>query len=564
MRSTRCAARMQRSRSPLRCCCGLRPRPFARRRSIRQPLPPHFHRATPARTSTSSRARHATGSTAAARPAASSASTSICRTSPTAPLRRRSRCGDWFAVIHEGGPVRGLDRHMPAFGDALSARRHRGGHSASLDVLRQPGVAARRSEPAAVVLHREGVSGKRGDLSRPPSPRPERRRSAARSSTKSGSASATSSSWPFQLMCCRTRDAGWSRGLGDVAIAFKRALLRERRQRTHPQRRRRSSSCRPARKAQASATGSPSSSRRRSSARSCRGACSCRRRPASKCRRITAAATTRHSGAPPSAARWRRTAASAAPGRRCWKCWARAKPTDEAEWDVVPQLQVTLSKLQHVMVAGGRAHPGQRTGRTSSPGADLPAVGLVRRQLFRFLEMTRSRFRACVASLWLLALLVAAPRAAQTPAAAAPAVAAHAGALFTTSDNCMACHNNLVTPLGEDVSIGSTWRSSMMANSGRDPYFQAGLRREVDRSPDGRRRASRTNARPATCRCCSGRRMRLAGGPTSSPSFRSARLRAIRAPARQAHWPRMACPAPCAIRFRTRSSGRARRSTAAS
>ncbi len=27
---------------------------------------------------------------------------------------------DWQAVVHEGGPIRGLDRHMPAFGDALS------------------------------------------------------------------------------------------------------------------------------------------------------------------------------------------------------------------------------------------------------------------------------------------------------------------------------------------------------------------------------------------------------------------------------------------------------------
>lgn len=27
---------------------------------------------------------------------------------------------DWFAVVHEGGRIRGLDRHMPAFGDALS------------------------------------------------------------------------------------------------------------------------------------------------------------------------------------------------------------------------------------------------------------------------------------------------------------------------------------------------------------------------------------------------------------------------------------------------------------
>ena len=28
---------------------------------------------------------------------------------------------DWHAVVHEGGRIRGLDRHMPAFGDALTA-----------------------------------------------------------------------------------------------------------------------------------------------------------------------------------------------------------------------------------------------------------------------------------------------------------------------------------------------------------------------------------------------------------------------------------------------------------
>ena len=43
----------------------------------------------------------------------------------------------------------------------------------------------------------------------------------------------------------------------------------------------------------------------------------------------------------------------------------------------------------------------------------------------------------------------------------------------------MACHNNLVAPSGEDVSIGATWRSTMMANSARDPYWQAGVRRET-------------------------------------------------------------------------------------
>ena len=28
--------------------------------------------------------------------------------------------GDWSSVVHRGGPIRGLDHHMPAFGDALS------------------------------------------------------------------------------------------------------------------------------------------------------------------------------------------------------------------------------------------------------------------------------------------------------------------------------------------------------------------------------------------------------------------------------------------------------------
>ena len=51
--------------------------------------------------------------------------------------------------------------------------------------------------------------------------------------------------------------------------------------------------------------------------------------------------------------------------------------------------------------------------------------------------------------------------------------------VFVTSQRCMACHNGLRTPSGEDVSIGAAWRSSMMANSSRDPYWQAGVRREV-------------------------------------------------------------------------------------
>jgi len=88
---------------------------------------------------------------------------------------------------------------------------------------------------------------------------------------------------------------------------------------------------------------------------------------------------------------------------------------------------------------------------------------------------------ACAA--WLLALFAAAPRAAQTAETVEGGFKAkqiHKNlSLFTTSDNCIACHNVLVTPQGEDVSIGASWRSTMMANSARDPYWQAGVRRET-------------------------------------------------------------------------------------
>ena len=51
--------------------------------------------------------------------------------------------------------------------------------------------------------------------------------------------------------------------------------------------------------------------------------------------------------------------------------------------------------------------------------------------------------------------------------------------LFQTSDRCFACHNGLSTSGGENISIGFSWRPTMMANSARDPYWQAGVRRET-------------------------------------------------------------------------------------
>ncbi len=70
--------------------------------------------------------------------------------------------------------------------------------------------------------------------------------------------------------------------------------------------------------------------------------------------------------------------------------WARPEH-DASEWDVVPQFQVTLSKIQHVRVAAGARIPvTQREERHAQALVYLP-VGLVRRRVLRVLEMIRFR-----------------------------------------------------------------------------------------------------------------------------------------------------------------------------
>ena len=55
---------------------------------------------------------------------------------------------------------------------------------------------------------------------------------------------------------------------------------------------------------------------------------------------------------------------------------------------------------------------------------------------------------------------------------------------FHTSDRCFACHNELKTRSGRDISIGLAWSASIMANAARDPYWQASVRREsIDHAP---------------------------------------------------------------------------------
>lgn len=80
-----------------------------------------------------------------------------------------------------------------------------------------------------------------------------------------------------------------------------------------------------------------------------------------------------------------------------------------------------------------------------------------------------------VAAVWATAV-TSEPRVTAQGRSTAPT---HQGVEFSTSDNCLACHNGLTTSSGEDVSIGVAWRASMMANSARDPYWQASVRRET-------------------------------------------------------------------------------------
>ncbi len=63
------------------------------------------------------------------------------------------------------------------------------------------------------------------------------------------------------------------------------------------------------------------------------------------------------------------------------------------------------------------------------------------------------------------------------------ALAGDPAAVFEPNTRCQACHNGMTAPDGSDISVGVDWRSSMMANAARDPYWHAAVRREVTEHP---------------------------------------------------------------------------------
>lgn len=58
------------------------------------------------------------------------------------------------------------------------------------------------------------------------------------------------------------------------------------------------------------------------------------------------------------------------------------------------------------------------------------------------------------------------------------------GRYFAASGVCTPCHQNLEDDSGSDVSIDAFWRSSMMANSARDPFWQASVQNEIIARPE--------------------------------------------------------------------------------
>ena len=115
---------------------------------------------------------------------------------------------------------------------------------------------------------------------------------------------------------------------------------------------------------------------------------------------------------------------------------------------------------------------------------------------------------AAAVALWLFVVMLALPRAQAPAALTAPANHA-AMPLFAHSTDCVACHNQIVTADGTDVSIGTAWRSTMMANAARDPYWQAGVRRETIDHPT---QAAAIQNECATCHMPMDQRMSEAAG----------------------------------------------------
>jgi mono/diheme cytochrome c family protein len=257
---------------------------------------------------------------------------------------------DWYAVVHEGGPVRALDRHMPAFGDALSSHdirlaishvrtfcRDSAWPQGDLNLPRA--FFTEKAFPENEAVWTMALS--RGEERAIESALIYERRLGARNQIE----------LVAPVSAYRELSGQWSRGFGDVALAFKRTL--------HASMKR----------GQIAAAGLEVILPTGDASRGLGNGYTVfepsvmwgQTLPRNSYLQL-------HAGVElPSVSRSPREGfARAAVGTtlaadrgfgRAWSpqvelLWARP-PRGPSEWDVVPQFQVTLSKLQHVMLAAG-------------------------------------------------------------------------------------------------------------------------------------------------------------------------------------------------------------------
>ena len=58
---------------------------------------------------------------------------------------------------------------------------------------------------------------------------------------------------------------------------------------------------------------------------------------------------------------------------------------------------------------------------------------------------------------------------------------------FSGAGQCAICHTDIFDEADNDVSIDEDWRSTMMANAAKDPFFLAAVAHEVDQAPEALR-----------------------------------------------------------------------------
>jgi len=66
----------------------------------------------------------------------------------------------------------------------------------------------------------------------------------------------------------------------------------------------------------------------------------------------------------------------------------------------------------------------------------------------------------------------------------APQLPTERNEYFSASGGCTLCHTDMVDEAGNNVSTDEFWRSAIMANAARDPYWQASVKSQLINTPD--------------------------------------------------------------------------------